>query len=60
MTVSASMTPAPTMFRLDDDVREGMETLKDRDGIPFNTQANKALREWLERKGVLKTKPAKK
>lgn len=31
-----------------------METLKERDGTPFNVQANKALREWLEQKGVLK------
>ena len=31
-----------------------MEALKERDGTPFNVQANKALREWLERKGVLK------
>jgi hypothetical protein len=31
-----------------------MEALKDRDGVPFNTQVNKALRAWLEQKGVLK------
>ncbi len=60
MKVFGSMTPAQTMFRIDDDVREGMEALKERDGIPFNTQANKALREWLERKRVLKKKPVKK
>ncbi len=54
------MVKPPTMFRLDDDIREAMEALKELDGTPFNTQANKALREWLERKGVLKKKPAKK
>ena len=54
MQIFANMTAAPTMFRLDDDLREGMESLKKRDGVPFNAQANLALREWLKRKGVLK------
>ena len=48
------VTKPPTTFRLDDDVAEAMEALKERDGIPFNAQANRALREWLEQKGVLK------
>ncbi len=39
--------------------REAMESLKKRDGVPFNAQGNLALREWLQQKGVLK-KPAKK
>ena len=52
------MTQPPTTFRLDDDVREGMQALKDRDGIPFNEQANRAIRAYLESKGVLK-KPKK-
>jgi hypothetical protein len=60
MITIGGMTPAPTMLRLDDDVREAMETLKDRDGIPYNTQANKALRAWLEQKGVLVKKASKK
>jgi hypothetical protein len=47
------------MVRLDDDIREAMEELKDRDGVPFNKQANKALRAWLEQKGVLKKTPKK-
>ena len=54
----AIMTTPPTMFRLDEDIRKAMEALKDRDGVPFNTQANKALREWLQQKGMLK--PTKK
>jgi hypothetical protein len=47
------------MTRLDEDLRSAMETLKDRDGIPLNEQINRAMREWLTQKGVLK-KPAKK
>jgi hypothetical protein len=46
------------MVRLDEDVRAGMEGLKERDGIPFNEQVNRALRAWLEEKGTLnKAKP---
>jgi hypothetical protein len=54
------MSPAPTMFRLDDDVRQAMESLKERDGIPYNTQANHALREWLTAKGVMTAKKSQK
>ena len=53
------MAKAPTMFRLDDDVREAIESLKKRDGVPFTAQVNLALRDWLRKTGVLK-KPAKK
>ena len=48
------------MIRLDDDVREAMELVKESDGVPFNTQANKALRAWLEQKGALKKGTTKK
>jgi uncharacterized protein (DUF4415 family) len=48
------MTRTPMMVRVDEDVRAGMDALKDRDGVPFNEQINRALRAWLEQKGVLK------
>ena len=44
----------PVMIRLDDDIRDAMRALKDRDGIAVNEQANRAMRMWLEQKGVLK------
>lgn len=53
------MTQPPTTFRLDDDIRDAMAALKERDGVPFNEQANRALRMWLEQKGVLKKQPKK-
>jgi hypothetical protein len=41
-------------FRVDADLLAGMETLKDRDGIPLSEQIRRALREWLTGKGVIK------
>lgn len=43
-------------FRPDGDILEAMESLKDRDGIPYSEQIRRALREWLHGKGVLKTR----
>ena len=41
-------------FRVDHDVLDGMRRLQDRDGISFSEQVRRALRPWLESKGVLK------
>ena len=48
------MTPVRRVatFRIDDDLLEGMELLRDRDGMPFSEQIRRALRPWLELKGV--------
>ena len=48
------MTPVDkvTTFRLDDDLLKDMEALRERDGIPFSEQIRRALRMWLETKGV--------
>jgi hypothetical protein len=50
------MTPTErtVTFRPDDDILEAMEILRDRDGVPFSQQIRRALREWLESKGVMK------
>lgn len=54
------MTPKdrPLAFRPDDDLLEAMEALRERDGVPYSEQIRRALRAWLEQKGVLK-KPKK-
>jgi metal-responsive CopG/Arc/MetJ family transcriptional regulator len=41
-------------YRLDDDLLQGLETVKERDGVPVSEQVRRALRAWLEAKGVLK------
>jgi hypothetical protein len=40
-------------FRPDDEVYEAMEVLKERDGVPFSQQIRRALRAWLEGKGLV-------
>ena len=51
------MTPVRRVatFRIDDDLMEGMQRLQGRDGIPLSEQIRRALRPWLEAKGVLKS-----
>ena len=41
-----------TTFRIDDELLAQMEALKERDGIPFSEQIRRALRMFLESKGV--------
>jgi hypothetical protein len=50
------MAPARKIatFRLDDDLLEGMNAVRDRDGVQPSEQARRAIRMWLETKGVLK------
>jgi hypothetical protein len=45
-------------FRIDDDLDAGLKAVKDRDGIAESEQIRRAVREWLERRGVLKRKTA--
>jgi hypothetical protein len=40
-------------FRIDPDLDAGLKAVKDRDGIPESEQIRRALREWLERRGVI-------
>ncbi len=52
------MTPTRrvTTFRVDADLLDAMDALRVRDGIPYSEQIRRALRPWLERKGVLPTR----
>jgi hypothetical protein len=42
----------PTAFRMDSAVMAAMRTLKARDGIPFSVQVDRALRAYLETRGI--------
>ena len=46
-------------YRLDPDLVAGLETVKDRDGVPVSTQVRRAIREWLVRRGVVKGEPVR-
>lgn len=49
------MTPTRKVatFRVDQDLLEAMQRLQARDGIQVSEQIRRALRPWLEAKGVL-------
>jgi uncharacterized protein (DUF4415 family) len=49
------MTPPKqlTALRLDGDLLEAMRCLQERDGISFSEQMRRAIRPWLESKGVI-------
>jgi hypothetical protein len=46
-------TRTQTGFRIDDDIMEGLKTVKERDGVPISEQVRRALREWLRGQGVI-------
>ena len=46
------MTLRQTAFRIPDELLEAMQTIKDRDGVPQSEQVRRALRAWVETKGV--------
>jgi hypothetical protein len=39
-------------FRLDLELIEGLEQVKDRDGVPVSVQVRRAIENWLTDKGV--------
>jgi hypothetical protein len=45
-----------TTYRLDQDLVEAMDRLHERDGILPSEQVRRALRVWLEQKGVLRAR----
>ena len=48
-----------TAFRVEADIMEGLRRVKDRDGVPLSVQLDRALRAWLEEKGVTLKKASK-
>lgn len=53
--ITCAMTPSrkkQTAFRIDPEILEGLQDLKARDGIPLSEQMRRALRRWLESKGI--------
>ena len=48
-----------TAFRVEADIVEGLRRIKARDGVPLSVQVDRALRAWLEKKGVTLKKASK-
>jgi hypothetical protein len=42
-------------FLIDPDLAEGLKAVKTRDGISESEQVRRAIRDWLSRKGVMKS-----
>jgi hypothetical protein len=57
------MTPSTkkqTAFRIEPEILNGLQTVKERDGVPVSEQVRRALRAWLEAKGVGATRAERK
>ena len=39
-------------FRIDEDLFEGLQTIAERDGVQISEQVRRAIRAWLEAKGI--------
>ena len=48
-----------TAFRVEADIMAGLRRVKDRAGVPLSVQLDRALRVWLEKKGVTLKKASK-
>ena len=46
------MSRRTTTIRIDDALLEGLQIMKDRDGVPISEQVRRAIQAWLESKGV--------
>jgi hypothetical protein len=44
-----------TAFRIEPEILDGLQRVKARDGVPLSEQVRRALREWLDRRGVTST-----
>jgi hypothetical protein len=55
----APSTKKQSNFRIDPEIMSGLQLVKEREGIPLSEQVRRALRAWLETKGVSEKRPAK-
>jgi len=50
---ATTMSPkTASTFRIEDDILDGLRTVKDRDGMPLSEQVRRALLMWLQSKDV--------
>lgn len=41
-----------TTFRLDEDLWDGLQTVKERDGVPIGEQIRRGIKLWLDTRGL--------
>jgi hypothetical protein len=54
MTKHADTPRKVTTFRIDEDLLDGLQEVWERDGVAVSEQVRRAIRMWLEQKGVVK------
>lgn len=54
------MVLKPTNFRLEAELLKGLQQIRERDGIAVSEQVRRAIRTWLESKGVTEKKTERK
>ena len=54
MTKHADTLRRVTTFRIDADLLDGLQEVWSRDGVAVSEQVRRAIRAWLEQKGVVK------
>jgi hypothetical protein len=54
MTKHADTPRKVTTFRLDTELLDGLQEVWERDGVAVSEQVRRAIRIWLEQKGVVK------
>jgi hypothetical protein len=54
MTKHADTPRKVTTFRIDEDLIDGLQEVWERDGVAVSEQVRRAIRMWLEQKGVVK------
>ncbi len=51
--MGADVTPLkPTTFRLETEIMDALNEIRNRDGVPVSEQVRRALKQWIEAKGV--------
>ena len=54
-TVASPMTTRKlAAFRLDPEIIDGLQRIKERDGVPVSEQVRRALLAWLQSRGAIK------
>lgn len=46
------MTLKPTTFRLETEILEALDAIRERDGVSVSEQVRRALKQWIAAKGV--------
>jgi hypothetical protein len=46
------VTLKPTTFRLETEIMDALQAIRERDGIAVSEQVRRALKEWIAQKGV--------